>query len=130
MMSKRFYIYRNFTVEPIFHTLENCDFSGYGDTNYLSDYDYYVWFYQCPITPNTGKIAEEINFYIKKLKYLLTQVNETDTILCLTISPYGSSIDELDKFLIGKTPALLTRQSTSGAEEIIFSTDPSSKRSA
>ena len=98
-MSKKFYIYRNFTVEPIFHTIENCDFSGYGDTNYLSDYDYYVWFYQCPISPDTKKVAEEVSFYTKKLKYVLNLINESDTILCFTMSPYSFSTDSTDRKL-------------------------------
>lgn len=98
-MRKRFYIYRNFTVEPIFHTIEECDFSGYGDTNYLSGYNYYVWFYQCPISPDSIKVAEEVSFYSKKLKHILNQIGKSDTILCFTMSPYSSSTDSSDRKL-------------------------------
>ncbi len=87
-MSKQFFIFRNFTVEPIFHGIDECDYSGYDDISFSGDYDYYVWFYQYPLNQGLNTTDNEIHFYLKKLNYIINRIESTETILCFTMTLY------------------------------------------
>ncbi len=85
-MAHNFFIFRNYTVEPLFDKIKGCSFSGYNEISFPNDFKYYVWLYFMPNTANSTVIAEEISFYEKRLIYLTNKIPSTGTLLCTTIT--------------------------------------------
>ena len=84
-MRGKYFIFRNFTIEPLFTGIDNCIFSDYGSINFTKDCDYYLWFYLFPLKANRKKAAEEIDFYSKNLEYIVGKLPETSTLICFTM---------------------------------------------
>jgi len=84
-MPQNFFIFRNYTVEPLFDHLEGCSFSGYNEIGFSAGFKYYVWFYLMPMGANRDSLAAEIDFYRQRLNHVLNQVPETTPIICFTL---------------------------------------------
>lgn len=77
-------MFRNNTVERFF--TKDYSFSGYDDISYIpKDVDNYIWWYQIPIKYDQGIISEEICGYVKKLKFVLNQIDASKTFILLTM---------------------------------------------
>lgn len=79
-----YFVFRNNTIERFFS--KEYQFSGYDDiSNVPIDVDGYVWFYQVPIKYNQEVLVEEINGYVQKFGFVLTQVDATKNVVALTM---------------------------------------------
>lgn len=85
-MDKNLFIFRNYTIEPLFNSFSGCKFSGYSNLDFIDGYKYYIWLYTIPIKPNHVIIANEINFYRKNLQFIAKKLPATNTLICFTIS--------------------------------------------
>lgn len=78
------FVFRNNTIERFFP--KEYVFSGYDDvSNIPVEADGYVWFYQVPIKYEQEVLAREIDGYIQKLIFVLSQVDPVKTIVALTM---------------------------------------------
>ena len=51
-------------------------YSGYGDISMVpGDVDRYIWFYQVPVNPDAGQLAQEITAYIDQLDLVLSGID-------------------------------------------------------
>lgn len=83
---KRYYIFRNFTLESYFSNLD-ASFSGYGDIlNFPKNHDYYIWFYHPPYKTNQSQLVDEINDYSIKLSLLADNINKSSTFVIIQLS--------------------------------------------
>lgn len=74
-MSKKYYIFKNSTLENLFANFE-ASFSGYGDISYIpNDTDVYVWAYLAPIKTDVHLFAKEIASYLQHLQLVLSQIS-------------------------------------------------------
>ena len=79
-----FFVFRNHTIERFFP--KGYAFSGYDDiSNIPSDAEGYVWLYLLPIKYDQGVLAEEIGDYIRKLGFVLSQVDKAKQVVALTM---------------------------------------------
>ena len=78
------FVFRNNTIERFFP--KDYTFSGYDDISKVpEDAEGYVWFYQVPIKFEQDVLAAEIEGYTQKLRFVLSQINFTKTIVALTM---------------------------------------------
>ena len=84
-MSQNFFIFRNYTVEPLFDHLEGCSFSGYNEIEFSAGFKYYVWFYFMPSGANRTALADEIDFFKQRLIHVAGHIPNTASLLCITI---------------------------------------------
>ncbi len=88
MDSRSIYIFRNYTVEPLFKDFSGVSFSGYEDvSNVPSDVAVYVWFYSCPVNESEQEILEKINDFKQKLDLILRSCNPSSYVLLFTLAP-------------------------------------------
>lgn len=85
-MAKDYYIFRNYTVEPLFDKIEGCKFSGYSALDFPDGYKYYIWFYFLPFKANRSTIAAEVDFFSKNLELVASKAPSNTTLLCLTMT--------------------------------------------
>jgi FkbH-like protein len=87
----KYFIYRNFTVEPLFSNLD-ARFSGYNDIfEYDSEADTYVWFYNIPLNPDLTQQIDEIEHYSSKIDFLLNKIPSSKNFLIFTLVDIFSS---------------------------------------
>ncbi|MBC8320435.1 MAG: HAD-IIIC family phosphatase [Bacteroidetes bacterium] len=109
-MAHNFFIFRNYTIEPLFDKIEGCGFSGYNDIEFPADFKYYVWFYLLPIRVNRATIAAEVDFFRKKLELVASNVTSSSILLCFTMTdpdpfsfvaddPVSEAIDTYNNFI-------------------------------
>ncbi|MDP2724611.1 MAG: HAD-IIIC family phosphatase [Bacteroidales bacterium] len=84
-MSQNFFIFRNYTVEPLFDHLEGCSFSGYNEIGFSAGFKYYVWFYFMPSGANRTALSAEIDFFKQRLIHVAGHIPNTASLLCITI---------------------------------------------
>ena len=85
MMQKKYYLFRNATVERFF-TAFNASYSGYNDLSSVpDDVDCYVWFYLSPIKTDADKYVDEIESYTRQLQFVLSKIKPQKTCYALTI---------------------------------------------
>jgi hypothetical protein len=78
------FVFRNNTLERFFN--RDYHFSGYDDISYIpNDVDFYVWWYQIPIKFDLLVLTKEIQDYISKLDYVISQVDKKKNFIILTI---------------------------------------------
>lgn len=78
------FVYRNNTIERFFS--KEYVFSGYDDiSNVPHDVEGYVWWYQVPIKFEQHVLAEEIRGYTQKLGFVLSQIDDSKTLVALTM---------------------------------------------
>lgn len=96
------YIFRNNTVE-IFFADKNIRFSGYDDISFIpEDVDDYVWFYQVPIKTNSIRVAEEIESYLEKFKFIYSRISKNKRIITFTLSNIFNLKFTGDDFIINQ----------------------------
>lgn len=70
------FVFRNQTVEP-FMGYNGVTYSGYDDISLApTDVDRYIWFYQVPVNPDAGQLAQEIESYSDKLDLVLSGIGK------------------------------------------------------
>ena len=80
------FVFRNQTIERFFG--KDYAFSGYDDISVIPDEaEGYVWFYQIPVKCDHGVLASEVNTYLQKLNLVLPQINESKTVITMTLEP-------------------------------------------
>ena len=78
------YVFRNNTLERFFG--KDFSFSGYGDISVIpADVDSYLWWYQVPIKYDQRVLADEINGYVQKLYWVLSQMDSNKTLVAFTM---------------------------------------------
>ncbi len=86
--TSRFFIYRNYTIEPLFKEVPGVVFSGYEDISIVPDeVPNYIWFYSCPLFESESNLIEKLEDYKQKLKLLIASSNPTSSFLLFTITP-------------------------------------------
>ncbi len=85
-MDKRIFIFRNFISEPLFDKISGCKFSGYGETDFETGYQYYIWFYSMLLKVNLQKTTSKIDFYIKNIEFLKDKIPSGNTFLYIKIT--------------------------------------------
>ena len=113
---KRYYIFRNTTLENLFSKL-NAVFSGYGDISHIpTDVDAYIWAYLAPVKTEATIYIQEIESYLQQLQLILSRIDSKKNMyvfnLCkmhyiytensnfemnTSIEKYNSSINEISK---------------------------------
>lgn len=84
-MIKDFFVFRNFTVEPLFDQVKDCRFSGYGEIDFPLGFRYYVWFYFLPFGKERTTMAKEIDFFRQRLSYVVSNIPPDSSLLCITM---------------------------------------------
>ena len=70
----KYFIFRNFTIEPLFSNFD-AKFSGYDNiSDYDDDADIFVWFYHISVNPVTLQQINEIDHHFSKVDLLLKQL--------------------------------------------------------
>ena len=70
LTKEKFFVFRNYTVEHLFHNL-NYSFSEYGSINDInSKFKNFIWFYQLEPKFNLNKIQNQLESYIDLLKFI------------------------------------------------------------
>lgn len=78
------FVFRNNTIERFFG--KEYSFSGYDDISVVpADVDSYIWWYQLPVKFEQNVLAEEVQGYIQKLSYVLSQIDSKKTFIALTL---------------------------------------------
>jgi FkbH-like protein len=81
----RYFIFRNFTIEPLFTSFE-ATFSSYGDVSIFDpEADVFIWFYNIPINPEIQKQALEIDHLYGKLELLIQELPSPKDIYVFTL---------------------------------------------
>jgi FkbH-like protein len=81
-----YYIYRNFTVENLFKSLD-AEYSGYGDISIIpNEAKNYIWFFLPPVKMNQNELVAELIDFQNKFQLLLSQIPVTKTVLAFTIT--------------------------------------------
>jgi len=79
------YIFRNYTVEPLFGD-SDAVYSGYGDISTIpADVERYIWFYQVPINADNEQLAREVADYGSRLEMVLGQVDAHKPFIVFTL---------------------------------------------
>ncbi len=84
-MDCKYFIFRNYTVEPLFDTIEHCRFSGYGAIDFEQKCTNYIWFYQLPLKTDVSVLVSEIEYYLHRFKFLVKKLPVDSNILCFTL---------------------------------------------
>lgn len=78
------FVFRNNTIERFFE--KEYSFSGYDDISHIpQDVENYVWWYQVPIKFDSALVVQEIESYMQKLSYVVTQIDCRKTVIVLTM---------------------------------------------
>lgn len=78
------FVFRNNTIERFFP--KEYTFSGYDDISIIPEgAEGYVWFYQVPVRYDQGMLAREIDGYTQKLELVISEVDNTKTVVALTM---------------------------------------------
>ncbi len=82
----KYFIYRNFTIEPFFNNL-NVIYSGYDDISVIDKtIDRYIWNYMPNYKVNEELIAKEIDSYAGMLHILLQKIDKSKMFIVFTMS--------------------------------------------
>jgi FkbH-like protein len=80
------FVFRNYTLEPIFAEFDKIEFSGYG---LIAEIDnrasIYIWFYLLPVNQDITLIKSELDSYLEKLDLVIQSISPDKTIIALTI---------------------------------------------
>jgi FkbH-like protein len=80
-----YFIFRNFTIEPLF-TNYNARFSGYDDISaFDADAEAYIWFYLISLIPDTSQKIREIDHFYNKISYLVNKIPFTRNFLIFSL---------------------------------------------
>jgi FkbH-like protein len=85
MSEKKYYIFRNYTVEPFFRET-SAVFSGYEDisgTDIIADE--FIWFYLQPYSVNNKSITDKINLYEKMLQMVISKSDKSHRFFIFTM---------------------------------------------
>jgi FkbH-like protein len=78
------YVFRNNTIERFFP--KGYEFSGYDDiSNIPTDVEGYVWFYQLPVKYEQNVLISEVEGYVRRLSFVLSQVASAKMVVALTM---------------------------------------------
>jgi FkbH-like protein len=81
----KYFIFRNFTVEPLFSKFD-AKFSGYNDIfGFDADSDKFIWFYNIPLNPDVSQQITEIDHFSDKIDFLLKKIPESADFYIFTI---------------------------------------------
>jgi FkbH-like protein len=70
----KYFIFRNFTVEPLFSNFD-AKFSGYSDIfESDADADRFIWFYNLSLNPDILQQISEIDLFLNKIDFLLKKI--------------------------------------------------------
>lgn len=109
------YVFRNNTIERFFG--KEFSFSGYDDISVVpADAESYVWWYQVPIKYEQNVLAEEINGYVQKLGFVLSQIDSKKTLVAFTMDvlyhvPFTDNDYQLDMAVADYNAALYQAES-------------------
>lgn len=79
------YIFRNYTVEYLFTNMD-VNFSGYDEVFSINDkYEYYVFMYFCNIDVDYNNVSKQIQGYIDKIKYLISNIPNNKNLYIFTL---------------------------------------------
>ncbi len=87
-MKCKYFVFRNFTIEPLFNKITGCRFSGYGDISFEKECSHYIWFYQLPFKFDSELLASEIDYFSKQLEFLSSQLPSGSTLFCFTLNDW------------------------------------------
>ena len=77
---KRIFVFRNYTIEPLFSKYKSIEYSNYdGFDGYIGSYDLFLWCYFCPIKNNPELLVNEIDNIYTKLELTLSNLDEYKT---------------------------------------------------
>lgn len=97
-MSKKFFIYRNSTVENLFSNI-NSSYSGYGDISiHPTDFDCYVWCYFLPIKSDFDILSNEICSFYNSIELITKQIPLTKDFFIFTLVPFYLNTIETGNF--------------------------------
>lgn len=85
MMNKRFFVFRNTTVEPLFNDIQDCSFSGYNDIEFPEGCEYYVWFYLLPFISDKNLLTDEVSFIKSKVDFIVEKIPKEVQLICFTL---------------------------------------------
>lgn len=117
------FVFRNNTIERFFD--KDYSFSGYGDISMIpEEAESYVWWYQIPIKYDLVVLAEEIREYIRKLNFVLQQIDGKKTFVILTIDmfyvvPFTDDDYEAQKAVSDYNRALYEIEASNGNVKVI-----------
>jgi FkbH-like protein len=81
----KYFVFRNFTVEPLFSNFA-AEFSGYDDiSEFNSDSETFVWFYNLSLNPDTNLQISEIDHFYDKINYLINRIPATKDFYIFTL---------------------------------------------
>jgi len=104
MDNRSIYIFRNYTVEPLFKDFSGVRFSGYEDiSNVPQDISVYIWFYTCPVNEGEQEYYEKINDFRQKLDLVLKSCNPSSYLLLFALVPIDSFSFQTNKTKIKET---------------------------
>ena len=84
-MTKYFFIFRNYTVEPLFDPGGSYYYSVYNEINFPPGFKYYIWFYLMPDSVNRATLSAEIDFLKQRLIHVAGHIPESSLLLCMTM---------------------------------------------
>lgn len=109
-MTKHFFIFRNYTVEPLFDPGGSYYYSGYNEINFPPGFKYYIWFYLMPASVNRATLSAEIDFLKQRLIHVADHIPESSLLLCMTMwntAPGGfMAADPVRKAIYGYNDSL------------------------
>lgn len=109
------YVFRNNTIERFFG--KDFSFSGYDDISVIpADAECYIWWYQLPIKYEQNVLTDEVNGYVKKLSFVLSQIDSKKTFVALTMDvlynvPFTDNDYQLDLAVASYNEALYLAES-------------------
>ena len=81
----KYFIFRNFTIEPLFSNLE-AEFSGYNDiSEFNSDADTFIWFYSLSLNPDNHLQSIEIDHFYDKVSFLIKNLPSSKDFYIFTL---------------------------------------------
>lgn len=90
------FVFRTNTIERFFPA--SYQFSGYDDISVVpQNTDGYIWWYQLPVEFDSQLLAEIAISYVKKLKYVLSQISSTKYVYAFTMNqPFYVPVSDSD----------------------------------
>lgn len=91
MINKSLFVFRNSTIEPLFSSIKNIEYSDYDSLEIKKNADIYVWFYTLPIDVSNIGLIDRINLSLEKVKIFSHNLINESLFIVVSLSNHYST---------------------------------------
>ena len=98
------FVFRNNTIERFFSNGEYA-FSGYDDYGAVPEAERYIWWYQVPVKYNQEQLITEVESYLRRLQWAVSQVGQAPFLILSLELLYDAGVVRGDRRLVNAIDA-------------------------